>query len=252
MKEQLKLLSKDLEHCDIVIILDACRCDYFRKYSKIDCECVISPASYTLGWLKVVSPLFQRYEFVAISSHPYINSKGDVLGHGYDARPYFKYIVDLWNFYYDKSIGTVHPVHVYNTFKKMFNMLKKFKMLIWFLQPHLPPATRSLYQYFKCDYNDIDIVKLIERGVLKDSDYVEMYIENLQLVLDYTYKILDYCRDRKEVVGKREINVLITSDHGEFLGEEIELNGKKVKVFSHPGNISHPILRTVPYALVSL
>jgi len=37
-----------------------------------------------------------------------------------------------------------------------------------------------------------------------------------------------------------------------FAYHGLQSNGRRVKVFSHPGNISHPILRTVPYALISL
>jgi hypothetical protein len=57
----------------------------------------------------------------------------------------------------------------------------------------------------------------------------EAYIDNLKLVLGDVARLISYLSGR----------IIITADHGEFLGEN--------KNFSHPANSDHPILLNVPW-----
>jgi len=67
------------EEWDYLIVLDACRYDYFSKlvgtYLQGKLEKVYSPASCTLEWCK---KSFKEYynDVVYVSANPYINSKG--------------------------------------------------------------------------------------------------------------------------------------------------------------------------------
>ena len=63
-----------------------------------------------------------------------------------------------------------------------------------------------------------------------DNKLKEAYEENLRFVLKYVKEIVEFIPSGK---------IVITSDHGELLGEE----GK----YGHPGNFRHPKLLEVPW-----
>ncbi len=214
-----------------LIILDGCRFDYFKslwEYNRV--YKVNSPASSTLSWLQIVFPDY--YDYVIYSCNPFIGNKIHKKRR-YNAIEHFKQIISLWDGHWNKEFSTVLPKTVYE-----YSIEHAIpKSIIWFLQPHSP-------------YIDLDIGKTsndfmnwspekdpIDWSVLNgDSRYSleqikELYENNLKYVIPYVYKLICFL----------EKPIIITSDHGESLGE----NG----IIGHP-NIKSKVLREVPMVII--
>jgi len=235
--EQSKLLSR--EQWDILIVLDACRYDYFREeYEKFLEGKLIkawSPASGTTPWLKKT---FGGYypDVQVFSATPFINSRGiDLLD--YKAIEHFppKNIIDIWDFGWNDTLKTVHPKTVVETALSQIDYKKR--QIIWFLQPHgpwignpkiIPPPI------IKGTMFDEMIIPLLRKGKLSPKKFKDAYRGNLRLVLKYVSKLITELPESKRIV--------ITSDHGELLGE--------YGSFLHYSFLTVPELREVPYLRV--
>lgn len=127
------------EKWDYLIVLDACRYDYFSRfygyYLQGKLEKVLSPASTTLGWCK---KSFREYydDVVYVSTNPYINSKVEVEGFG--AKDYFFRVVDVWDYGWDEKFGTVHPQKVNEAVQNLRGKYSGKRFIIHYMQPHAP------------------------------------------------------------------------------------------------------------------
>jgi len=218
---------------DHLIILDACRYDYFAKLWKLryyNVQKVKSPASWTLEWL---SKVFNRkFPNVAVfTATPYINnSKHEICLHGicWKARDKFRKIIEVWKIAWDNELMTVPPWNLYNIVKLSIQLDKrtstKHRNVIWFLQPHYPYLSQefvgllkrisSKYSSSSFVEGSLDILMRHITGIIINNNLElirKMYEETLKITLDYIYKLIKILDGR----------VLITSDHGELLGENI-------------------------------
>ena len=96
---------------DILIILDACRYDYFAKishkfFSEIPAK-ARSPASNTYEWAKKVLEPYDWKDVIYISANPWINSRVPVKD--IDLRMKFFAIYDAWLHNWDDEKNTVWP-----------------------------------------------------------------------------------------------------------------------------------------------
>ena len=126
-----------------LIILDACRYDYFqkvyKKYLNGELKKVISPASETREWLKEIFRGKIHADIIYISANPYINSKGITIG-GFNPKRYLKFyrVLDVWDWGWNEILGTVHPEEVN---KATLEALRKYpgkRFIIHSVQPHRP------------------------------------------------------------------------------------------------------------------
>jgi hypothetical protein len=230
MKELLKNIYNNLNiqkflihniDWDYLIILDACRYDYFKEvwdYTKV--YPVYSPASSTVKWLSKVFPNYYDYEL--LSSNPYIGSKKSKYWK-YQAYEHFKKIHDLWLHCWSEDKGTIKPISTY-----LISMdIVKPKSIIWFLQPHAPYL--KITNKTNYTYDDFKEAKLISKEMRTNlPDIKELYLDNLERVIKYAYKLFN----------ELEPPIMITSDHGELLGEYNKIG--------HP-NIRLKELRKVPF-----
>ena len=101
------------EDWDFLIVLDACRFDYFSEiygdFFDGKMEKIISVGCSTIEWLK---RSFTDYysDVIYISANPYVNSKMGIAG--FDAKRHFYKVVDVWDFGWDSELGTVPPREV--------------------------------------------------------------------------------------------------------------------------------------------
>ncbi|MCD6369387.1 MAG: hypothetical protein J7L38_06295 [Thermoproteales archaeon] len=218
----------------ILIILDACRYDYFQKYAKAYLDgclkMVRSPASWTGGWLKIVFEKFRKeLENVKIfSATPFINSKG-INVKGFNARKYVKgEIIDIWKLGWDEKLNTVHPDTVV---KIVIDEGIGDRNIIWFMQPHFPyiGSTKLIIPkgYGPWEY-------IVRSGRVSREYLIKAYRDNLILVLKSCKKLLKNLDFKGRCV--------ITSDHGEALGE--------AGVYLHPAphpELNLPEQRIVPW-----
>ena len=235
--DQRELLAK--YKWDVLIILDACRYDYFeeeyRKFIKGKLIKAWSPASGTAPWLKRV---FKGYypNIQVFSATPYINSKGIELL-GYNAVEHFppENIIDIWDFGWDNSLKTVHPERVVEVVLSRIDLRKR--QIIWFIQPHgpwigepkiVPPSTSEGTMF------DEMVIPLLRKGIISLRMFRDAYRGNLRLALRYVSKLINELPKDKRII--------ITSDHGELLGE--------YGSFLHYSFLTVPELREVPFLIV--
>ena len=220
---------------DNLVILDACRYDYFEnEYGNFlngKLKPIYSPSSNTYSWLRKV---FNGWHNVTIySAHPALNSLGIERG-GYRALPHFRKIVDIWDRGWDEKLSTVPSEEVNKAVLEDINRgAFKGKNIIWYIQPHFPWIGKTKLTAFSRDWNDKDLVwqiwEKIRKGEIAKEKLREAYRDNLRLVIQSVSELIPHL-DGKTV---------ITSDHGELLGE--------LGMFEHPSNIKAKELREVPW-----
>lgn len=232
-----------------LIILDACRYDYFSNSCNLpgDLKKARSPAfqgkgSPTSVWY---NNIFQgkHEEVIHISAHPRVNSRTEVDGFG-GWKHFFK-VVDLWDTEWNDEMGTVLPEDVTKRAIEIIEESPEKKFIIHYMQPHTPylslgpPSTKKKrtpesrttisrrirnFMVSKArnvigDKEAVDLMKFLRLPPLSPMDDAlrkvgeegvrEAYRENLSRVLDCVGEFL------KKTDGK----CVITADHGELLGE---------------------------------
>lgn len=215
---------------DVLIVLDACRYDYFVRLNTIKGRLIMvrSPGSCTIDWLKAVFTKY--YDLTYISANPMVNSKTDVFG--FNATKHFKKVIDVWDWGWRDDLGTVPPWNVNIAVLKHMDK----KMIIHYLQPHGPwigQPRLTLTGFRTPPLADEKIAEMVKKGEISVKTLRKAYEGNLKLVLKYVEQLI------KKLPHRR---IVITSDHGELLGEE---------GFLHPCGSNHPILREVPWLEVT-
>ncbi|KXA94708.1 hypothetical protein AKJ65_03655 [candidate division MSBL1 archaeon SCGC-AAA259E19] len=261
---QLEKLTK--QEWDYLLVLDACRYDYFKKlykdfFKEGKLEKVNSPASETSEWAKkAFSGCFN--DIVYLSANPRINSKVEVKG--FKANKHFHKVIDIWNHGWNQKLGTVHPKTVNESLKRAilaWNNSKKF--IAHYIQPHEPyievektgdksvGVASLLPRKFRMsigrtirDYLSPNIYNLVSNTFgldyssslrLKDAkekgtDFLKTcYVKNLKIALAELTKLLNESSEK----------IVITADHGEYLGE--------CNKYGHPPGEESPHVREVPW-----
>jgi len=270
------------DYWDYLVILDACRFDFFSHFCKHFFEGnlskVLSLGSQTMEWC--VNTFREYYnDVIYVSANAYINSICEVAG--FDAKRHFYKVVDVWHFGWNEELGTVHPEAVTKAALSVKYEYPNRRFIIHFAQPHAPYISE---EYLSRDSSS----KTAETGLsrlLYDEEtsrfsssfrksyrlIYNMLHEKLGLANLYTWKLraylgvppatpLDATRRRFGINGLRRAyaenlrivlgyvaflasrlpgKVVITSDHGELLGEK--------RMFDHPAGLHNPILRIVPW-----
>lgn len=256
---------------DYLIVLDACRYDYFEDiyhdYLYGNLSKVISSGPVTPVWYKNTFTDFY-HDIVYISANPNINSFSN---YGLDAEKRFAGIIDVWDWGWDNNRKTVLPFKVKEGVKRAHEKFPDYKYIIHYMQPHGPYLSLDLS--YKRDKQPItakdnsqssSISKMrnligiglrrifgaqitwkisslfgfqrsepIGRAVMEVGveGLKEAYERNLRFALTEISALLRSIPSFKRVV--------ITSDHGELLGEK----GK----FGHIDDKEEPILIEVPW-----
>lgn len=261
--------QKDLIHdkdWDLLIILDACRYDYFEKvygeYLDGMIEKVWSPASTTApGCRKVFDEKFN--DTIYVSGNPTINSHG-IMKDKFDSSGKFKKVVDSWDKDWSEDVKTVKPKDLVKRTLLVMKSNPDLRIISHFMQPHYPylghtdilenrdentfkkfakwgnklfgrGRWRRLEEFMGKIFSDDDesreSVKPAERiAHSQGKNFLRRcYKENLKIALE----------EVSNLVARIDCKVAITSDHGELLGED--------NLYSHPKGVNHSILRTVPW-----
>lgn len=274
-RDQVKLITS--HQWDFLFILDACRYDYYEKiHSKYlggVLKKVISPASETLEWCKKVFTSGDFSDIIYVSANPYINSKVQI--RGFNPKAHFYRIIDVWDFGWSDQLNTVPPEEVNKAVLEAIRKYPDRRFIIHYLQPHAPYicfAKLGFRQYsgFRRKSRNVrsPIKQILSRALTKlgKSPYIPKYCifkgrqffglefharhftwlklgkkelhlaykSNVEYVLESLSKLL--IKMEKDLEGKR---LVITSDHGEFLGEK--------ETYSHFQGSRNPILTEVPW-----
>jgi hypothetical protein len=127
------------EKWDFLIILDACRYDYFERihpeYIQGDLKKAVSVGGATVEWRDNSFP--GAYDDVVyVSSNPYINSSSRIKG--FLGSEHFRRVYDVWLAGWDGKRGTVLPGRVNAEAIKAISENKNKRFIIHYLQPHAP------------------------------------------------------------------------------------------------------------------
>ena len=270
------------EQWDYLIVLDACRYDYFQANHKdfIDGELQkrISTGSCTNDWRDVNFP--DKYDdIVYISGNPHFSDKTSV--YDYKAGEHFHKVEDVWR--YSWSRGTVLPEDMN---KAAIQALIKYpgkRVIIHYMQPHAPylvlgddakgyasgegmagrrlanekdyqnaPAYKKkmlkwLLKLFTWNnilgnHPDWILRKWLKLPARAPMEYVLHYYDNTELRNAYKENLRIVLQEVAELLKHLSGRIIITSDHGEFLGEK--------RCYSHPAKTDHPILLEVPWLVI--
>jgi len=217
------------EKWDYLIILDACRYDYFKKYNNIlkgDLEKKLSSASCTYEWLEKNFKGKYFSDTVYVTANPRIHTDWFKKWILKDKNPFF-HIEDVWRYAWNKKADTVTPKDMTKASMKMIEKYPSKKMIFHYLQPH-PPYINS---------KDEKIIKSrllnpLRRGEVSVEVAKEAYVKNLMLVL----------KEVKILIKNLKGRIVITADHGDCFGEWF--------LFSHPGKTYVKELVEIPWLTI--
>jgi hypothetical protein len=203
-------------------------------------------------WLRNVFRGEPHYDIVYISANPIINSRG-IRSWDFDPQLWIRVhrIIDVWDFGWDVNLKTVHPREVYKAAIVASKLYRDRKLIVHFLQPHWPYIELSLKGILPSMLRREVKRRLIDRvrGFIRwkliqllgeekgkkvaekivgppplPPNYIEivarifgidelrrLYESNLRLVMEYVIKLVNALRNRGLII--------VTSDHGELLGE---------------------------------
>ena len=265
------------EQWDIAIILDACRYDVFKevyeKYLPVGKLEKRFGASDTLDWLRTVFNGDRMNDFVYVSAHPGINSKG-VEWVDFNAIERFHKVYDAWLSAWSWKIGTSLPMEVAEVASRAIYEHQDRKKIIHFMQPHFPyrkaPCPSTTYSDLKGTRKNQKIGLIAERIIRNlilslqlnvsssRTTYWQIkktlrldFLEDLNELYWREYSVSDlrnFYRDNLEwvlePVGRiaeefSDSRIVITSDHGEAFGENRE--------FFHVYKTRNPVVRCVPF-----
>ena len=136
MEGSLRVMDEEWDH---LIVLDGCRYDYFSRLHGVHMdgklERALSVGSNTEEWRDNSFP--EEYEDVVyVSANPYINSRIEV--GGFSGSEHFLDVMDVWDWGWDLTLGTVHPDAVNHAAREALMQYPGERLIIHYLQPHCP------------------------------------------------------------------------------------------------------------------
>ncbi|KXA90699.1 hypothetical protein AKJ57_03960 [candidate division MSBL1 archaeon SCGC-AAA259A05] len=258
------------EEWDILVIVDACRYDYFEKvyrdYLEGTLRKVTSPATRTSDWLRSVFGNEKFEDVVYISGNPYINSQGIELADGFNAKNNFYKVIDVWDYGWNDDLKTVPPEKISKATRMARAKYPNKRLISHFMQPHHPYLSIGPVQ--KEMANIMSRGKENKKTTNKLRNFLGKYMEKI-FGLKKTYKLrkaLGLTQKRElETIARKYGNkkleklyeknlrkalekvsdlvermpgkMVVTSDHGELLGED--------GCYGHLSG--HEVLKEVPW-----
>jgi len=242
---------------DILILLDACRYDYFKRVNpyhgvltQFDQGCI--------GTKQYMQMNFQNRDCSNIVFINHLISFKKWL----DERSFYK-VIYVDKVYWDNNFGAVFPEPIT---KVALEAIKKYptkRFVVHYQQPHLPFLDRGREIVKLRTKKEIEYTNNIIGAIAKYLNRMKnifppipfWYLEKLfgknagigEIFFDegwdglkksYTYNINRVLKAVEEIVKLKNKKIVITSDHGKVIGEYLQ--------FSH-GFWKHKLVTTVPW-----
>ncbi len=227
------------EDWDNLIILDACRYDYFQRLNSIDGTLykAVSKGKKSWEFLRKNFATGEFHDTVYVTANPFSTDLDE------DTFYHIKHLhVDRW----DDDIGTVQPAEVVSAAREAHEQYPDKRLIVHFMQPHRPYLGETadelrrrldLRGYGEHD-EGIQIWGAVKQRDVTFREIRDAYTESLEIALEHTEALLD------DVPGKS----VITADHGEMLGERVF--PFTTRVWGHMEGFSTPTLREVPWLVI--
>lgn len=232
------------EEWDVLIVLDACRRDLFEETADMDAfdhyETKQSLGSATPEWTRRNFDGQAQTDTVYVTGNPVVSRWVGTA---------FHHFTETWRDHFDPEIGTVPAEAVTDAALQARREFPDKRLIVHYLQPHYPFVNDPDMRFTNFNNTDefevgearngaSDIWEAVGLGLVDPADAWTGYRRNLEYVLDALDPLLD------AVQGK----VVITSDHGNALGERVR--PIPMKLYGHPTGMYHPVLREVPWAVL--
>lgn len=237
------------EEWDYLIVLDACRYDLFKdnyKELKIDGELEyrISRGGNTPEWIQENFQDNKNEEIVYISGNPFVYQL---------ARNNFFEMVNAWDFGWNEKFRTVLPETMTKIALDTCKKNPDKRIIIHFMQPHGPFISDIDFFNDFCrkwlekkgnrklptDYTKCNAWFFVSKGLIEKNKVIDAYRNNFKILIPHIQRLVN------ELDGK----IVITSDHGEALGEKIH-SWLPIKIWGHYRGIRIPGLIKVPFFIV--
>ena len=222
------------EDWDNLLILDACRADYFKSQNEFNepAKSVVSPGKMSWEFMKKAFRGEQFHDTIYITSNPFATRLPE--------DTFFKseYLIDEW----DDEIGTIYPEDIVSAGLEAHREYPNKCLIFHFMQPHRPylgPTAETLRERvdlkgYRNEGDGLQIWGAVKEGKVTIEEVRRAYSESLDIVLDVVEEFLE------RIDGKS----VITADHGEMLGERVLPFTSRV--WGHSEGFSTPTLREVP------
>ncbi len=250
-KKDQKQLIRQIDW-DYLIVLDACRYDYFEEICDFEGELyrVESPAfsdkkedvAPTSSWyINIFDEMYE--EVYHVSSHPRVNSKTPV--EGYKGWEHFGKVYDLWDEEWDEEYGTVLPEDVTERGVEFIDRNPDKRFVIHYMQPHTPylsldppaakkkrePESRTSFgrklrnkmvskaRKYIGDKAAVELMSLLRLPPLSPMDDALRKVGGEGVKKAYRENLVRVLDSLETLIPKLSGKIVLTSDHGELLGE---------------------------------
>ena len=230
-------ISKDSEpvfekEWDNLIILDACRFDLFKEVVNKDVESRISVGSSTLEYVEKTFSDGDYSNTVYVSGNPHFHQSQFENLTGRNVEEVFHSVFHTYQTDWDEKENTILPKPIIRDAKTAESLFGDKRLVVHFMQPHYPFVPSNLTKggiNSKLDESSESVWRKAERGEYSREEVWRAYKSNLEYVIE----------DIMDLVENLEGRTLVTSDHGNLVGE----NG----LYGHPSRAQAKALRKVPF-----
>lgn len=221
---------------DNLIVLDAARFDYFEDVNTIDGSLQKEVSRGKKSWEFIKGNFVGRdlHDTVYVTANPFSTDIPEGT---------FHYIDHLHARKWDERIGTVQPEDVVEAAVEAHEQFPNKRLIIHYMQPHRPYLGETAEILRKRldlqgygEHNEgIQIWGAIKQGDVMIEEIRNAYTESLEISLESIEELLD------QLSGKS----VVTSDHGEMLGERVF--PFTTRVWGHMEGFDTPTLREIPW-----
>jgi hypothetical protein len=241
-----RVLEEDWES---LVILDACRYDMFAEYNTLegDLKQRVSLGSNTEEFLTRNFGGGSYDDVVYVTANPQVEVRLD--------DPFHE-VVSVWRDGWDEEHDTVLPETMAEATLRAAERYPDKRLVSHFVQPHYPflgPTSERLFG----DQGGIELSRrmatgeeavsdhlnvwdMLQRGFVEERAVWDAYEETLQVTLPHV----------RRLVGDLDGRTVVTSDHGNLVGEYPSPCPVPMKMYGHPPGVYADPLVTVPWLVV--
>ncbi|ELZ86144.1 hypothetical protein C453_10013 [Haloferax elongans ATCC BAA-1513] len=222
---------------DVMIILDACRCDLIES---VEDEYGFLTENNRFRSRGTHSKEWMRRNFISehrddLRKLAYVT--GNIWTEEYVDPNDLRVLDEVWRYAWNTEHGTILPRSITERAIATHREHNPERLLVHYMQPHAPSIPDPIGEGMNTPETDGEwraAPFLLQDGEVTRERLVESYKANLRCVLDEVELLLENV-DAETVV--------VTADHGEAFGE--------FGVYEHPFGMPFDVLRTVPWYVTS-
>lgn len=228
---------------DTLIVLDACRYDMFAEHNQIEGQLSsrISRGSATAEWLKANVDGRDLSDTVYVTANPQLERNREE----WEVNLFAIENVWLQNGWDDEK-GTVLAETMTAAAKESLKRFPNKRLVVHYMQPHYPFVTSST----TFDKEHLSTISDSDKSASGENVWNKMFMRNLDVSKDRLWGMyvdnLKYALDHvQELVNELEGKTVITSDHGNYVGERA--TPIPIREWGHPRGLYDDELVRVPW-----